>query len=106
MTDEEIRCADMICEWMRQFRPDFRLYGYPIQLREQLGILHEVEARLSEGQWRHYCVLMFQACCVEARTMNLIEDELTKNRKPLLHASAAQKIRALAEVIRGGEKQS
>jgi hypothetical protein len=66
-----------------------------------LDRLHLVEERLTGSQWRHYCILMFQTCCKDARSTNLIQDELTMNRKPLLHASAAQKIAALAAVLRG-----
>lgn len=65
-----------------------------------LDQLHEVEKRLSDAQWQHYAVLMFHCCCTEARTANPIEDLLTKNRRALLHATAEQKIRALAGVLR------
>jgi hypothetical protein len=65
-----------------------------------LNECREIQAPLTDQQWRHYCVLMFHTCCREARTTNLIEDELTKNRRPLLHADATTRITALAAVLR------
>lgn len=109
MSDEEIICG------FAEPVPGFRGIDYPYSVggfwvREidkpkepaplTLDRLHEVEERLTDQQWQYYCVLMFQSCCREARTTNPIEDELTKNRKALLHASAPQKIAALAKVLR------
>lgn len=65
-----------------------------------LDALHEVEAKLSDRQRQYYCALIFQRCCGAARTMNPIEDLLTPNRWGMIHTSAAQKISALAQVLR------
>ena len=62
-----------------------------------LDRLHEVESRLTDEQWRHYCSLMFQH--TKRPDANPIQDLLTGARKTLLHASAAQKIAALATVL-------
>ena len=65
-----------------------------------LDLLRLVEERLTDKQWRYYCILMFQACCKDAQNANPIQDELRINRQPLIHASAERKIAALAGVLR------
>lgn len=67
---------------------------------EKLGRLREVEAKLTNSQRQHYCVLIFHFCCTEARTGNPIEDLLTKNRWAMIHADAPTKLRCLAAVLR------
>lgn len=59
----------------------------------------QVESRLTNDQWRHYALLMFNWLCHDAKTTNVIEDLLTENRKALLHASNEIKIDALAAVL-------
>lgn len=56
-----------------------------------LDRLREVEARLTEEQWVHYGILM------ENRPVGM------RLSKALLHASADQKIKALAAVLRGAK---
>lgn len=117
MSDEEVICdfveplATIDCAaggkrsladwWRRETAWSDTLVWKPwVPARLTLDALWKVEDRLSEQQRRHYCVLIFHAVCTEARTSNLIEDTMTKNRWPMIHASAAQKIKALAAVLR------
>lgn len=108
MSDEEI-----ICAWMEP-KPNILAgdcVGLPHQWWRRVGItsevepvrltldrLHEVEKRLTDAQWRHYCGLMFQHA--KRPDANPIQDLTTATRKALLHATVAQKIKALAAVLR------
>ncbi len=56
-----------------------------------LDALHEVEARLTEEQWRHYTVAFWK----------LYPDSC--NTKGTLHATAEQKIAALGKILRPKE---
>lgn len=65
-----------------------------------LDRLHQVEERLTDGQWLQYSV-----CCwkwyTEAATGNDYEiSHLNRWRKVLIHLTAEQKIKALAATIR------
>lgn len=78
-TDEEV-----ICEWME---PPLSHERVPIRLT--LDRLHAVEARLNDKQWQKYLG-------------EFLDDEWHgwRAHRNLLHATAAQKIAALAAVIR------
>jgi hypothetical protein len=52
-----------------------------------LGFLHEVEEKLSEDQWEAYAYRMMDPAGIQ-------------HTRFLLHATAEQKIKALAEVLR------
>lgn len=111
MSEEEV-----ICEWMEP-RPDVvddgadpnACYKWPhrwwkwyrdrnghLPRELDLNALHEVEARLSDKQWLDY-----------RREFRLVVERvngtwpLGQRSKDMLHATAEQKIRALASVLRG-----
>ena len=99
MTNEE-----KICEWMDPV-PGFRGVDYPYSvkgwwIREAgeekhpapltLDRLHEVEARLSDEQWDTYAELLHDQWA---------KDPLRGLWRYYIHATAAQKIAALAAVI-------
>lgn len=62
-----------------------------------LDMLHEVEARLTDRQWERYC-LRLVGC--GSNILNLRGTVDYADLKALLHASAADKLTALAAVIR------
>lgn len=105
-TDEEV-----ICEWMEPKPEDLNphvgllvskgewWYRYTLDktwtaCKPNLDRLHEVEARLTDEQWERYLD-------------QLVDDDAIsgyQTERDICHATAAQKIAALAAVIRGDAK--
>jgi hypothetical protein len=79
--------------WERRFSvPNQRFRHWPNSDKtDSLDALHEVEARLTDEQWTKYADLM-------------MDPSGLKHTRFLLHATAEQKIRALAQVLREGAK--
>jgi hypothetical protein len=96
MWNQSAVCVEDIWKPGLDFRP----------ARERLGWIHEVESRLNQTQIQYYCALMFAFVCKNAQTMNPIEDLLSKNRFPLLHAAADTRLDALAEILRSEVEES
>src|SRR6185369_9847696 len=95
MSDEEV-----ICTWMGWFTGDWTGgggLGEPARWTPtllDLDALHEVEARLAVEQWDEYAIAMLDK--------GIVRNAGVGNRFAyrMLHASAADKIKALAAVLR------
>jgi len=103
LSDEEVICGFMEPKpegsWMRDIQPTwwyFSTFDLPIGwhvVNLDLEQLHEVEARLKDAQWRTYIDLIVP-----------VKGNIYEECKAFIHASAAQKIKALAAVLRNGGK--
>lgn len=116
LTDQEIICTHMEPSPRSATRSRDSEHGYwrligsdrkaghwipaPVYGAFTLSTLHRVEDSLTSRQRQYYCILIFQWCCLEAKSANLIEDLLTPNRWGMIHADAAVRTKALATVLR------